>query len=272
MAQWVPVFTSAQVRAAEKPELAAGHRLMLWAARALAMVAADELVEPGVTARDGQPQFPGQGGAPLVGRILVLAGKGDNGGDALFAAAALLQWIPQRAASAQPPAVDLSIDVFCTAADAHARGLVTALAAGGRRVELAHVIANAQDYDLVLDGILGIGATTDPALRGGARDVVTALLPHVRAGRPRVIAVDLPSGLQPDEGTTADDIVLPASTTVTFGGVKPGMVTERGRELCGAIVFVDLDLPFTEPPLTSAPVAYALAGRPEDPASHVKSM
>jgi hypothetical protein len=77
-----------------------------------------------------------------------------------------------------------------------------------------------------------------------------------------VIAVDLPSGLQPDDGTTADDLVLPASVTVTFGGVKPGLVTKRGRELCGAIVFVDLDLPFTEAPVSAAPVAYALAGRP----------
>jgi hydroxyethylthiazole kinase-like uncharacterized protein yjeF len=261
MTEWVPVFTSAQVRAAEQPELAAGHPLMLWAARALAMVTADELVDPGVSAREINPSFPGQGGAPLVGRILVLAGKGDNGGDALFAAAALLQWMPQRAASADAPADDLSIDVLCTAGEAHAQGLATALAAGARRVDLAQVAAAAQNYDLVLDGILGIG-TTDPALRGGARDAVTALLPHVRAGRPRVIAVDLPSGLQPDDGTTADDVVLPASVTVTFGGVKPGLVTDRGRELCGAIVFVDLDLPFTAPPLTSAPVAYALAGRP----------
>ena len=262
MSEWVPVFTSAQVRAAEKPELAAGYPLMLWAARALAMVTADELVEPGASARDGHPQFPGQGGAPLIGRILVLAGKGDNGGDALFAAAALLQWMPQRAASANPPADDLHIDVLCTAGDAHAQGLATALAAGARRVELAEALERATSYDLALDGILGIGTGSDPALRGGAREAVTALLPHVRAGRPRVIAVDLPSGLQPDDGTTADDVVLPASVTVTFGGVKPGLVTARGRKLCGAIVFVDLDLPFTEPPVTSAPVAYALAGRP----------
>ena len=263
MSEWVPVFTSAQVRAAEKPELAAGHPLMLWAARALAMVTADELVEPGASEAEGYPQFPGQGGAPLIGRILVLAGKGDNGGDALFAAAALLQWMPQRAASAEPPADDLHVDVFCTAGEAHAQALATALDAGAERIELAEVAARASRYDIILDGILGIGATVNAALRGDARNVVTALLPHVRFGRPRVIAVDLPSGLHPDEGTTADDVVLPASVTVTFGAVKPGLDTDRGRELAGAIVFVDLDLPFTEPPLTSAPVAYALAGRPQ---------
>jgi len=262
MTEWVPVFTSAQVRAAEKPEIAAGVPLMLWAARALAGVVADELVEPGVSESPAHPEFPGQLGEPLVGRILVLAGKGDNGGDALFAAAALLQWMPQRAASADPPADDLHIDVFCTAGEAHAQALATALAAGAERIELAEVIARAARYDIIIDGILGIGVTSNPALRGDAREVVTALLPHVRFGRPRVIAVDLPSGLHPDDGTTADDVVLPASVTVTFGAVKPGLHADRGRELCGAIVFVDFDLPFTEAPLTSAPVAYALAGRP----------
>lgn len=262
MTEWVPMFTSAQVRAAERPELAAGHPLMLWAARALAMVIADELVEPGLSGRNGHAQFPGQRGAPLIGRILVLAGKGDNGGDALFAAAALLQWMPQRAASAESPADDIRIDVLCTAGAAHAQALTTALAAGAHQVELDDVIAQAGEYDLVLDGIVGIGTASDSALRGGAREAVTALLPHVRAGRPRAIAVDLPSGLQPDDGTTADDMVLPASVTVTFGGVKPGLATGRGPELSGAIVFVDFDLPFTEPPVGSAPVAYAVAGRP----------
>ena len=231
MTEWVPVFTSAQVRAAEKPEIAAGVPLMLWAARALAGVVADELVEPGASESPAHPEFPGQLGEPLVGRILVLAGKGDNGGDALFAAAALLQWMPQRAASADPPADDLHIDVFCTAGEAHAQALATALAAGAERIELAEVVARAARYDIIIDGILGIGVTSNPALRGDAREVVTALLPHVRFGRPRVIAVDLPSGLHPDDGTTADDVVLPASVTVTFGAVKPGLHADRGREL-----------------------------------------
>lgn len=48
------------------------------------------------------------------------------------------------------------------------------------------------------------------ALRSTARDVVSTLLP----ASPRVIAVDLPSGLDPDTGES-DDIVLPAATTVT---------------------------------------------------------
>ncbi|MDY0910032.1 NAD(P)H-hydrate epimerase [Microbacterium sp. CFBP9034] len=255
MSEWVPTFTAAQVRAAEQPVLARGVPLMLYAARSLAEVVVDELLEPGVTARAvrGQPLDVAPG--PLVGRILVLAGGGDNGGDALYAAAALLQWIPQRKVEGDA----LEIDVFRTSDRVHEQAFATALAGGAREVALDGL----GDYDLVLDGILGIGTSGAPVLRGAARLVVSALLPAVRSGKPRVIAVDLPSGLHPDDGTTVDDLVLPASVTVTFGGVKTGLATGRGRKLSGAVVFVDFDLPYPHIPAGAAPVAYAIAGLPE---------
>ncbi|MEU1973699.1 NAD(P)H-hydrate epimerase [Microbacterium sp. NPDC019599] len=261
--EWVPIWTSAQVRAAERPLLDQGVPLMLWAASALAQVIADELVDRGVTARLKVDAAFSAGLAPLVGRLLIAAGRGDNGGDALYAAAALLQWTAARDVDGD----DLAIDLLLTSDSAHAQALATAEAAGARRVELAEAVQTATEggYDLVVDGILGIGTSADPALRGGARTAVEALRPAVRAGRTRVIAVDLPSGLQPDDGTTADDIVLPASVTVTFGGVKTGLTRGRGPELAGAIVFVDFDLPFDEPPVGAAPVAYAVAGRRDDP-------
>ncbi|MBN9183246.1 MAG: NAD(P)H-hydrate epimerase, partial [Microbacterium sp.] len=78
------------------------------------------------------------------------------------------------------------------------------------------------------------------ALRGGAHDAVTTLLPAVRSGRTRVVAVDLPSGVQPDDGSTADGVVLPASVTVTFGGVKAGLAATRAA---GRVVLVELGLP-----------------------------
>ncbi len=159
----------------------------------------------------------------------MLAGSGDNGGDALFAAAHLAEM------------AGVTVDVFLTSDRAHGAGLGAAVAAGGRKVDLPEAVAAASDYDIVLDGILGIGASSDPALRGTARAVVEALLPAVRGGRPRVIAVDLPSGLQPDDGSS-DGIVLPASVTVTFGAVKAGLVTGRGPEYAGSIVLVDIGL------------------------------
>lgn len=211
----VPTYTAEQVRAAEAPSLAVGVPLMARASAALAGVVAGSLAGPA--------------------RILVLAGGGDNGGDALFAAALLAQ------------REGLLVDVLAVSDRAHTAGLAAALAAGVRRTTLAE--AAATDYAVVLDGILGIGASADPALRGPAREAVEALLPAVLEGRTRAVAVDLPSGLHPDTGA-ADGAVLPATTTVAFGAVKHGLVAGRGPELAGGLVLVDIGL---GPRLAGAP-------------------
>jgi hydroxyethylthiazole kinase-like uncharacterized protein yjeF len=204
----VPVYTAAQVRAAEAPRLAAGEPLMLRAAAALAVIVGEELEKH------------------LPGRLLVLAGSGNNGGDALFAVAEL----GRRHA----------IDVLPVGTAIHETGLAAAVAGGAHVIDAAE--AEDAEYDVVLDGVLGTGTTGAPTLRGVVRDVVEQLLPAVRAGRTRVIAVDLPSGLHPDEGTTADGLVLPADVTVTFGGVKAGLVREEGARLAGQVVLVDIGL------------------------------
>lgn len=194
----IPAFTAAQVRAAEAPLLAAGVPLMRRAATALAEVIAGH-----------QPE-----------RMLVLAGPGDNGGDALFAAAAIAtRGVP--------------VDVLRTSDRVHEEALQAAMGAGARSIRLADLDPAA--YDVIVDGILGIGARG--ALRGQARDAVTALLPASAV----VIAVDLPSGLDPDAGA-ADEVVLAAATTVTFGAVKAGLARGEGPRLCGRIVLVDIGL------------------------------
>ncbi|WP_345802283.1 NAD(P)H-hydrate epimerase [Microbacterium sp. AZCO] len=215
MPETVPAYTAAQVRDAERPLLYDGQPLMDRAAAALAQIV-QALVDEIIDERpEEQP------------RILVLAGSGDNGGDALLAAAAL-----QRA----------DVEVLTTGTRVHEHGLATALAQVAELVELADLRDAGTVCDLVLDGILGIGTAADPALRGTARDAVSLLLPAVRDAATRVVAVDLPSGLQPDDGSTADDTVLPATVTVTFGAVKVGLTVGRGPELSGELVLVDLGL------------------------------
>ncbi len=123
---------------------------------------------------------------------------------------------------------------------ARARGRDGGGRAGGSTC--SEVRDTASRYDVSIDGILGIGSSASSALRGTAREVVEALLPAVRGGRPRVIAVDLPSGLHPDTGE-ADDVVLPAAVTVTFGAVKAGLVPRaRARARAASVVLVDLGL------------------------------
>jgi len=198
MATSAPTFSAAQVRAAEAPLLDAGVPLMRRAATALAEVIAEHDPE----------------------RMLVLAGPGDNGGDVLFAAADI-------AARGAP------VDILRTSDRVHDEALRAATEAGATGIRLDELDPAA--YDVIVDGILGIGARG--ALRGQARDAVTALVPASAV----VIAVDLPSGLDADTGA-ADEAVLAATTTVTFGAVKAGLTQGEGPRLSGRIVLVDIGL------------------------------
>jgi NAD(P)H-hydrate epimerase len=212
-------YTAAQVRAAEQPLLTAGVPLMRRAAAALA-----------AEVRGLAPQ-----------RMLVLVGAGDNGGDALFAAAELA-------------AEGVSVDLVAVASRHHVAAADTAVAAGARWVDAAGAAKLAAAADVVLDGILGTGTGSSPALRGTARDVVGAILPVLDdATRPRVVAVDLPSGVGPDDGAVPDPTVLPADLTVTFGAVKAGLLLEPGSRYAGRVVLVDLGLaPYLGEPVVTA--------------------
>jgi hydroxyethylthiazole kinase-like uncharacterized protein yjeF len=231
MTRRVPTYTAEQVRAAERPLLAAGVPLMRRAAAALADVVRVELTTPEtvVTMTGVLEPVIRETPVALRPRVLVLVGSGDNGGDALYAAAHL-----SRVAD---------VDALLVSERFHVTALATAVAAGVRRIDLPEADDAVRHYAIVVDGILGIGASSDPSLRGTAREAVTAILDDLRRGgrMPRVIAVDIPSGLHPDTGE-ADDAVLAASVTVTFGAVKAGLVTGRGAELAGEIVLVDIGL------------------------------
>ena len=212
-------YTAAQVRAAERPLLEAGEPLMRRAAAALAA----EL----------------RGLAPR--RILALVGAGDNGGDALFAVAELA-------------AEGVSVDLVSTASRHHEEGARAALAVGARWADATEVAALAATADVVLDGILGTGTSASPALRGTAREVVAAVRPWIeQPARPQVVAVDIPSGISPDDGAVPDPTVLPADLTVTFGAIKAGLLLDPGSRYAGRVVLVDLGLaPYLGDPVVTA--------------------
>lgn len=165
--------------------------------------------------------------------MLVLAGAGNNGGDALHAGALLA-------------AHGARMTVVPTADTLHPEGRDAASSAGVDFMPLAvlpEVIAeSAAASDVLLDGILGTGTSSRAALRGRARDVVAAILPVLGPGGPPVVAVDLPSGIGPDDGSVPDPTVLPATVTVTFGGCKAGLVREPAASLAGRIVVVDIGI------------------------------
>jgi hydroxyethylthiazole kinase-like uncharacterized protein yjeF len=217
-------YTAAQVREAETPFLRDGVPLMARASAALA-------AETAALLRQARGTVAGA-------RVLILAGAGNNGGDALHAGALLA-------------GQGAHVTVVPTAADLHDEGAAAALAAGVTVLpstkaapEAAAVAELARRSDVIIDGILGTGTSADPALRGRARDVVAAILRVLGevGERPMVVAVDLPSGIGPDDGAVPDPTVLPASVTVTFGGCKTGLVREPAVRFVGRLVVADIGI------------------------------
>lgn len=168
-------------------------------------------------------------------RVVVLAGGGNNGGDALWAGARLAR----RGAHADAVLLDPE--------KAHAEGLAAFRAAGGRVLAGDDVPGALAAADLVLDGILGIGG------RGGLRGEAASLAALLGAGRTAgaVVAVDLPSGVDPDTGETPGPHVV-ADHTVTFGTGKAALVVDPAAAAAGSLHRVDIGLgPYLpEPALT----------------------
>ncbi|NYG56909.1 bifunctional ADP-dependent NAD(P)H-hydrate dehydratase/NAD(P)H-hydrate epimerase [Nocardioides perillae] len=210
--------TAAQVRAAEAAAVATlpEGALMQRAAHGLAAAVLDLL------------------GTAYGARVRLLVGSGDNGGDALWAGAALRRR-------------GVAVDAVLLSDQVHAAGLAALRAAGGRVVPATDPDPRP---DLVVDGIVGIGGR--PGLRA---DAVAAL--DAVAGVP-VVAVDVPSGVAVDTGAV-DGPHVRAALTVTFGTAKVAHLVDPAAQAAGAVHLVDLGL--------DLPPAAVTALRPDDVAA-----
>ena len=211
-------YPSTVIREAEGPLIDAGVPLMARAAQALARFCADEI-------RTARGQVAGA-------RVCVLAGPGNNAGDALFAGAALSR------RGAKITVVTLfegtHIDGLAAAQRAGADVIAypAARSAGDTRGDILRELTRA---DLVLDGILGTG---------GRRGLPPHIASLIKDWTPRdgsiLIAVDVPSDLSPAE-PGADDR-LHADHTVTFGGLKAELIDPRVSRFTGEVHVVDIGL------------------------------
>lgn len=192
-------------------------------------------------------------------RVVVLAGSGDNGGDALYAASRLARRGAAVVAVAAGPRI-------------HEAGAAALRAAGGRVAGAGDggVAAAIGAADLVLDGLLGIGG------KGGLREpqaTLAALTGQARAGGrgPLVVAVDLPSGIDADTGAV-DGLAVDADVTVTFGTPKPGLLIDPGAGHAGIVELIDIGLgPYLPSPAVAAPQTADVADLlPQPPADSDK--
>src|SRR5512139_802998 len=165
-------------------------------------------------------------------RVLVVAGKGNNGGDG-FVIARLLR---RRGIKAEVVLLGRQAEVKGDAARALAAlrraGGVVAEAAGAA---IADLPAKMQQTTLLVDAVFGTGLNA--AVEGHHADV----LQMMNASGVPIFAVDIPSGLHADRGTPLG-VAVQAEATATFGFAKIGQVIYPGVQHVGALAVVDIGI------------------------------
>jgi NAD(P)H-hydrate epimerase len=179
----------------------------------------------------------------------ILCGPGNNGGDGYVAARTLRQrgW-----------------PVTC-----HALGDPSALrgdAAAAFGLWLGETLPLSEDLpqaELLVDALFGAGLSRP--LTGAA----AALAQFSSAVRDRIVAIDVPSGLQGDTGCPLGGVAVHAGLTVTFVRRKPGHCLSPGRYVCGEVATAGIGMPDGALPAVSRLHALTgLAAREGDPAAH----
>lgn len=194
-------------------------------------LSASQQLEPGAlmhAAGQAAAQFSLKLVAAPAQPILVLAGPGNNGGDALEAAVHLahaghavsvLHYPPKNTRS---PEGELAFNKAKNCFDIK---------------WLANDAALESHYGLIVDGLFGIGLTQQKM-----SDAMQKQIARINALPYPVLALDVPSGLDADTGTVVGNIAVRASHTITFIGDKTGLHTGDGRDYAGVVKVADLGI------------------------------
>ena len=166
--------------------------------------------------------------------ICVLAGSGNNGGDALAAARYLHN-------------MGAKVKVFITCEEAHLKP------AAGRMEKTAvqmgleiHKLEEDRDWnrlhlalkftDAILDGLLGTG------FKGELKKKILRLIEEVNEVGKKVLSIDIPSGVEADTGRISS-VAVAADMTLTLGLPKVGHLLSPGTEMTGELIVDDIGIP-----------------------------
>ncbi|MFC1607890.1 NAD(P)H-hydrate dehydratase [Candidatus Latescibacterota bacterium] len=164
-------------------------------------------------------------------RIVVLAGKGNNGGDGHRAAELLSVNGCQVELFLVGNREDVTGDALTCMLDAETAGLTVVEIRDSDGLSRAVQSINAAD--VIVDALFGTGLKGD--LRGLAAEVVAA----VNATSAVIVAVDVPSGVDASTGSVSRDTVK-AQWTITFGCLKVGHLLGPGKQFCGTVDVEDI--------------------------------
>lgn len=172
---------------------------------------------------------------PAGKRVLVFAGKGNNGGDG-FASARHLHSLGARVTVIQVGEVDSLKGDARFNADLYSKADGVIREVTDSMKSLDGIIPPAGKIDLIIDALLGTG------FKGVAKGLYKVAINLINSIDAPVVAVDIPSGVVGDTGVVSGSAVR-ADETVTFGLCKAGLMFPAGREYAGRVSVADIGIP-----------------------------
>jgi NAD(P)H-hydrate epimerase len=168
-------------------------------------------------------------------RIGCLAGKGNNGGDGFVAARHLHDW-------------GADVEVLLAAERENVTGVPSEQLSSLERMNLRILSSETPlaGFSLLIDALLGYSAKGDP------REPMARLIRRANASTLPILALDLPSGLDPTSGEPHEPCIE-AKATITLGLPKVGFLNVAARRLIGELYLADISFP---------PAAYAEYSQP----------
>lgn len=172
----------------------------------------------------------------INGRVVICCGKGNNAGDGFVIARHLdLRGYPVQILMAVP-GEELTGEAALNYQIVRRAQLPLIVLSENFEDMMASCLANG---DWIVDALLGTGAQGEPK---PPFDAMIRTINQARQLGKKVLAVDLPSGLECDSGRPSQ-ATIQADHTVTFAAIKPGLISDLGRQFVGQVHVVDIGVP-----------------------------
>ena len=155
-------------------------------------------------------------------KILIVAGKGNNGADAIASARVLANW------GAKP--------IIMAPKNINDHGRHHLELAKKMGLEIKSGLKGVGKMDAVIDGILGY------SIKGKVRKPFKNWIEEINRVRVKIFSIDVPSGLDPDDGSV-HGIAVKADFTLTLAYPKKGLLVNKAKPYVGQLYLADIGIP-----------------------------
>jgi len=180
-------------------------------------------------------------------KILIVCGKGNNGGDGFATGVALKEYYPVINSIFSEDKLTTDSQYFYKYCEALSIPIHSWF----------HPPKRGEKYDLIIDALLGVG------IKGVVRSPVKEWILWMNEQNTKIISVDIPSGVNSDTGVVEGDAVK-ASETITMGFKKTGTQFQLGPKYCSKVTVADIGFPTIKTPLSGIRWEHYNSNEPEN--------